>query len=122
MHDSLRAGPHDPDILLSACGEEVVGFFVILYNFSTFMGKAGMYIEDLFIRQRYRGQGNGTAMLKYIMQLAAEQDMARLEWQVAAWNTPAQAFYKKMGALVDERYKVVRVEGDKLQMSQGVAE
>ncbi len=93
-----------------------------MYNFSTFMGKAGMYIEDLYIRARYRGQGHGTTMLRYIMQLVAEQGMARLEWQVAAWNTAAQAFYQKMGAVVDERWKVVRVEEGKLQMLLNIAE
>jgi GNAT superfamily N-acetyltransferase len=93
----------------------VLGFFVIYYQYSTFKGRPGMFIEDLFIRQQHRGAGYGSQMLRHIVRMAAEQGMARLEWQVVSWNTAAQAFYKRMGAEVDPKWKVVRVEGERLQ-------
>jgi GNAT superfamily N-acetyltransferase len=102
-------------VLLSSAGREVVGFFVFYYQYSTFKGKAGMYIEDLYIREQYRGAGYGSRMLLHIMRMAAEQGMARLEWQVVSWNSAAQEFYKKMGAEVDPKWKVVRVEEGRLQ-------
>ena len=92
-----------------------VGFAVFFHNFSTFLCRKGLYLEDLFVRPAARGTGMGKALLQRLARIAVERDCGRFEWGVLQWNVAAQAFYKRMGATVMEDWRVCRVAGDELQ-------
>lgn len=90
------------------------GFALFFHNFSTFEGKPGIYLEDLFVRPEARGSGLGKALLSHLAKLCVERDCARLEWSVLDWNDPAIGFYKKLGARLMDEWTVMRVDGDAL--------
>lgn len=90
------------------------GFALFFHNFSTFEGRPGLYLEDLFVAPEARGSGLGKALLIRLAQLAVERDCARLEWWVLDWNEPALAFYRKLGAKPMDEWTVQRVDGDAL--------
>jgi GNAT superfamily N-acetyltransferase len=90
------------------------GFALFFHNFSTFEGKPGVYLEDLFVRPDARGSGLGKALLKGLAAIALERDCARLEWWVLDWNEPAIAFYKSLGARPMDEWTTFRVDGDAL--------
>ena len=92
-----------------------VGFALYFYNFSTFLGKAGIYLEDLFVLEKYRGKGYGKGLLKKLAQICVEEDLGRLEWSCLDWNTPSIDFYKSLGARVMDGWSVYRLTGDTLQ-------
>ena len=87
------------------------GFALFFHNFSTFEGRPGIYLEDLFVRPEARGSGLGKALLKRLAALAVERDCARLEWSVLDWNEPAIQFYKALGAKPMDEWTVYRVDG-----------
>ncbi|WP_347303105.1 GNAT family N-acetyltransferase [Croceibacterium sp. TMG7-5b_MA50] len=87
------------------------GFALFFHNFSTFEGRPGLYLEDLFVRPAARGSGLGTALLAYLAWLAAQRDCARLEWSVLDWNAPAIGFYRALGARPMADWTVMRVDG-----------
>ena len=87
------------------------GFALFFHNFSTFEGRPGIYLEDLFVRPEARGSGLGKALLSHLAALAVERDCARLEWSVLDWNEPAIGFYKKLGARFMDEWTVMRVDG-----------
>lgn len=91
------------------------GFALFFHNFSTFEGKPGIYLEDLFVRPEARGLGLGKALLAHLAMLAVERDCARLEWSVLDWNEPAIGFYQKLGARLMDEWTVMRVDGTALQ-------
>ena len=91
------------------------GFALFFHNFSTFEGRPGIYLEDLFVRPEARGSGLGKALLSHLAALAVERDCARLEWWVLDWNEPAIGFYKKLGARFMDEWTVMRVDGEALQ-------
>jgi GNAT superfamily N-acetyltransferase len=88
---------------------KAVGFALYFYNYSTFLTKPGIYLEDLFVLPEYRRQGIGKAIFKYLAQLAVARDCGRLEWSVLDWNEPAIAFYRQMGAKILEDWQICRV-------------
>ena len=90
------------------------GFALFFHNFSTFEGRPGIYLEDLFVRPEARGSGLGKALLAHLAALAVERDCARLEWSVLDWNEPAIGFYRKLGARLMDEWTVMRVDGDDL--------
>ncbi len=90
------------------------GFALFFHNFSTFEGRPGIYLEDLFVRPEARGSGLGKALLSHLAALAVERDCARLEWWVLDWNEPAIGFYKKLGARFMDEWTVMRVDGEAL--------
>lgn len=90
------------------------GFALFFHNFSTFEGKPGIYLEDLFVQPEARGSGLGKALLSHLAALAVERDCARLEWSVLDWNEPAIGFYKSLGAKLMDEWTVMRVDGDAL--------
>lgn len=92
------------------------GFALFFHNFSTFEGKPGVYLEDLFVRPEARGSGLGKALLSALAEIAIERDCARLEWSVLNWNDPAIQFYKKLGAKAMDEWTVFRVDGDALNI------
>ena len=87
------------------------GFALFFHNFSTFEGKPGIYLEDLFVRPEARGCGLGKALLAHLAALAVERDCARLEWSVLDWNEPSIGFYKALGARFMDEWTVMRVDG-----------
>lgn len=91
-----------------------VGFALYFHNYSTFMGRAGLYLEDLFVRPEYRGQGIGEALLRYLARIAVERGCARMEWAVLNWNKRAIGFYERMGAVGILDWTVFRVSGEAL--------
>ncbi|MFL6675958.1 MAG: GNAT family N-acetyltransferase [Massilia sp.] len=93
---------------------EVVAFALFFHNFSTFLTRKGLYLEDLYVREVHRGKGYGTQMLKKLAQIALERNCGRFEWSVLDWNEPAINFYKAMGASILPDWRICRVTGDSL--------
>lgn len=95
-------------------GGEPVGFALWFYNYSTFRGRAGIYLEDLFVRTEARGVGAGKALLRRLAQRCVDADLGRLEWAVLNWNAPSIAFYDSLGASAKTEWTVRRLDGDAL--------
>lgn len=95
------------------------GFALFFHNFSTFEGKPGIYLEDLFVRPAARGSGLGKALLAHLAKLCVERDCARLEWSVLDWNAPAIGFYRSLDAKLMDEWTVMRVDGDALTRLAG---
>lgn len=95
-------------------GKEV-GFALFFHNFSTFLGRAGIYLEDLFVLPEYRGKGYGKALLTKLAQIAVERGCGRLEWSCLDWNKPSIDFYLSMGAVPMSDWTVYRISGSRLQ-------
>jgi GNAT superfamily N-acetyltransferase len=96
-------------------GEQVVGFALFFTNFSTFLGKPGLYLEDLYVQPAHRGSGVGTALLSHLARLANQRGYDRFEWSVLDWNVNAIRFYERMGATLMHEWRICRVSGDALQ-------
>lgn len=92
-----------------------VGFALFFHNFSTFLGRAGIHLEDLFVKPEHRGKGYGKALLKKIAQIAVERGCGRLEWVCLDWNQPSIDFYESMGAKQLPEWKIFRLTGDTLE-------
>lgn len=93
---------------------EWAGFAVWFLNFSTFRGRHGLYVEDLFVRPAFRGKGIGKTLMRRLAQRCVDDDLARFEWAVLDWNAPSIAFYKSIGAQVMDRWKICRLSGTAL--------
>ena len=91
------------------------GFALFFHNFSTFLGRAGIYLEDLFVLPEYRGRGCGKALLKKLAQITVERGCGRLEWACLDWNSPSIGFYLSMGAAVMDDWSTYRLTGDSLK-------
>ena len=100
------------EVLLAFVGEAAVGFAVYFFNFSTWLGRPGLYLEDLFVRPETRGKGYGRALLERLAQIAQERGCGRMEWAVLDWNEPAIQFYEKLGAKAMEEWTVFRLTSD----------
>jgi GNAT superfamily N-acetyltransferase len=96
-------------------GGEVAGFALYFHNFSTFLAKPGIYLEDLYVRQQYRGRGYGEQLLRRLAGIAIERSCGRLEWSVLDWNQRAIDFYKSLGAVPMSEWTMYRVTGSALQ-------
>ena len=103
------------EVAIGYYNNEPVGFVLFFHNFSTFVGRPGIYIEDLFVEESYRRRGFGGALLAHIAKLAVARDCGRLEWSVLDWNEPAVNFYQKLGAMPMNEWTVFRVTGEKLK-------
>ena len=102
--------------VLFVCADGIeVGFALFFHNFSTFLGRAGIYLEDLFVLPEYRGKGYGKALLKKLAQITAERGCGRLEWACLDWNQPSIDFYCSLGALPMDEWTTYRLTGDTLQ-------
>ena len=102
------------EVVLAFDGENVVGFAVFFANFSTFLGKPGLYLEDLYVRPEFRGRGHGRALLRHLATLALERGCGRFEWTVLDWNESAIEFYRRQGAEVLPQWRICRVTGETL--------
>ncbi len=94
--------------------DKEVGFALYFYNFSTFTGKKGLYLEDVFVLEEYRGKGYGKKLLAYLADIAVKEDCSRFEWIVLDWNTPSIEFYKSFGAFPLDDWTVFRLQKDNL--------
>lgn len=101
------------EILIAEYEHKVVGQALFFKNFSTFLGKPGIYLEDLYVKPEMRGKGIGKALLDKIIQLAKERNYGRVEWSVLDWNEPAINFYKKIGAKPLDDWTIFRLTADK---------
>lgn len=108
------------EVLFAMEGEKAVGFALFFHNFSTFLGRAGIYLEDLFVLPDYRGKGYGKAILKKLAQIAVERGCGRLEWWCLDWNKPSIDFYLSLGAEPMKDWTVYRVAGNKLNELAGI--
>ncbi|OON60520.1 GNAT family N-acetyltransferase [Massilia sp. KIM] len=114
LHEGLFGARPACEAIVGEENGEVVAFALYFHNFSTFLTKKGLYLEDLYVRQVHRGKGYGTRMLKRLAQIAVERGCGRFEWSVLDWNEPAIQFYKAMGADVMPDWRICRVTGDSL--------
>ncbi|MGO8857676.1 MAG: N-acetyltransferase family protein [Steroidobacteraceae bacterium] len=103
------------EALIARSGGEAAGFALYFHNFSTFVGKHGLYLEDLFVRPAFRGRGIGKALLVRLARLALERDCGRFEWAVLDWNRPARDFYEALGAESNPSWVNYRITGKALE-------
>jgi GNAT superfamily N-acetyltransferase len=103
------------EVLIAEEGGEAVGFALFFHSFSTFLGRPGLYLEDLFVRPQARGKGFGKALLVRLAQLAVERGCGRVEWSVLNWNQPSIEFYEAMGARPNRDWTTYRLTGEALQ-------
>jgi GNAT superfamily N-acetyltransferase len=102
------------ECVVGEVGDEVVAFALFFTNFSTFLARPGLYLEDLYVRPAHRGSGLGKALLEHLGRLAAERGCGRFEWSVLDWNSNAIAFYEKLGATVMPDWRICRISGERL--------
>lgn len=107
------------EVVIGYDHDKPVCFALFFHNFSTFLGRPGIYLEDLFVNPDQRGKGFGKAMLAYLAKLAVERECGRLEWSVLDWNEPAIKFYKSLGAKPMDEWTIFRVTGDALTQLAG---
>lgn len=114
MHEHLFGPRPFAEVLLAESAGVVVGFALFFHNYSTFRGKPGIYLEDLFVKPDHRGQGFGKELLRRLARLAVERGCSRLEWTVLNWNEPAIHFYRSLGALPMDDWTLYRLTDDAL--------
>ena len=102
------------EVIFAVVDDEEIGFVLFFHNFSTFLGRAGIYLEDLFVKPEYRGKGYGKAILKKLAAIAVERGCGRLEWWCLDWNKPGIDFYLSLGAEPMDDWTVYRITGDTL--------
>ncbi len=115
--DLLRYG-FGPDpkfrVLMAEWDGQSAGFALYFYNYSTWLGRPGIYLEDVFVRPAFRGKGIGKALLLYLARLAVKENCGRFQWQVLDWNTPSIKFYESLGAKIMKEWLTMRVQGEAL--------
>lgn len=102
------------EVIFAVVDDEEIGFALFFHNFSTFLGRAGIYLEDLFVKPEYRGKGYGKVILKKLAVIAVERGCGRLEWWCLDWNKPGIDFYLSLGAEPMDDWTVYRITGDTL--------
>jgi ribosomal protein S18 acetylase RimI-like enzyme len=115
LRETLFGERPGAEVVMAQVADEVVGFALFFQNFSTFLGRPGLYLEDLYIRPQFRGQGHGEQLLRHLAGICAERRYGRLEWSVLDWNQRAIDFYKSLGAQPMNDWTVFRVTGDALK-------
>ena len=114
LRENLFGARRYAEVLLGYEGDRPVGFALFFHNFSTFLGRPGLYLEDLFVIPEKRGKGYGRALLIELARIARERKCGRFEWSVLDWNEPAIRFYKNLGAVPMDQWTIFRVEGESL--------
>jgi GNAT superfamily N-acetyltransferase len=115
LRETLFGARPTAEVAISYLEEKPAGFVLFFHNYSTFLGRPGIYIEDLFVAEEFRRRGCGRGLLLYVARLANERGCGRLEWSVLDWNEPAIAFYRKLGAVPMSDWTVFRVAGESLE-------
>lgn len=114
--DRFLFGPEKvAEVVIGWLDDEAVGFALFYRSFSTFLARPGIYLEDLFVKEEFRGRGFGKALLVHLAQLTRDRGYGRLEWAVLDWNQPAIDFYKSLGSRIMEEWLVNRVSGEALE-------
>lgn len=121
LHQWLFGPRPVAEVLLADLDESPAGFALYFHNFSTFLGRPGIYLEDLFVRPELRGRGVGIRLLGELARLAVARGCGRLEWSVLDWNESAIGFYRALGAVAQDEWTVFRVTGDALTRLAGRA-
>jgi GNAT superfamily N-acetyltransferase len=114
LSDALFGPNAGVEVAVAWEGSETAGFALFFHNFSTFLGRRGLYLEDLFVWPQYRGRGYGRALLVHLARLAVERDCGRFEWAVLDWNESAIGFYRGLGATMLPDWRITRVAGEAL--------
>ena len=114
LNDTLFCDPPVAHVLFAIVDSEKVGVALYFYNYSTFLAKKGIYLEDLFVKPEHRGKGYGKSLLSKLASLCIEENCGRLEWSVLDWNTPSIKFYESLGAAPMDEWTVFRLTGDSL--------
>lgn len=115
LRASLFGQPRFAEVLIGEENREPVAFALFFHNFSTFVGRPGLYLEDLFVKPEKRGHGYGKAMLARLAAIAVERKCGRFEWAVLHWNEPAINFYKSLGARAVDEWTIFRMTGEELK-------
>jgi len=115
LQDALFGSQPGAEALLAFEGENAIGFAVFFHNFSTFLGKRGLWLEDIFVRPEHRRKGYGEALFLHVARIAHERGCGRFEWSALDWNEPAIRFYTSMGAVALDDWTIFRVTGDALE-------
>jgi GNAT superfamily N-acetyltransferase len=115
IQDGLFGARPSAEVVMARIDGEVAGFALYFHNFSTFLAKPGIYLEDLYVKQKFRGRGCGEALLRRLAHIALERGCGRLEWSVLDWNQRAIDFYKSLGAAAMNEWTIYRVTGDSLK-------
>ncbi|NLY98638.1 MAG: GNAT family N-acetyltransferase [Clostridiaceae bacterium] len=102
------------EVIFALEGDKEIGYALFFHNFSTFLGRAGIYLEDIYVKPEYRGRGYGKAILKKIASIAVERGCGRLEWCCLDWNKPSIDFYLSLGAEPLDEWTIYRLSGEKL--------
>ena len=102
------------EVIFATEDGEAVGFALYFHNFSTFLGRGGIYLEDLYVKEAYRGKGYGKGLLRRLAQIAVERGCGRLEWSCLDWNTPSIDFYLSLGATPMSEWTIYRIAGERL--------
>jgi GNAT superfamily N-acetyltransferase len=110
-----------PQVSHHHADDRPAGFALFFAQLSTFVGRRGLYLEDLFVRPEFRGLGNGRRLLSKLARIAVERGCGRFEWAVLDWNEPAIGFYKKLGAQIMQEWRVFRLTGDRLSDLAGTS-
>jgi GNAT superfamily N-acetyltransferase len=111
VRDTLFGPGRRAEVVIAEEGGEPVGFAVFFHNYSTWLGRPGLYLEDLFVRPEARGRGYGRRLLAHLAMIARDRGCARMEWSVLDWNTPAIGFYRALGAIPMDEWTVYRLTG-----------
>lgn len=114
LEETLFGERRYAEVLLAYLGNEPAGYALFFHSFSTFLGRPGIYLEDIYVKPQYRGSGIGTTLLSKLARLAAERKCGRMEWAVLNWNEPSIGFYKSLGARPMDEWTVYRLTGDQL--------
>lgn len=114
LKKTLFGGRTYAEVLIAEIDGNPAGFALFFHNYSTFLAKPGIYLEDVYVNPEFRGQGIGQRFFKELAKLAKERDCGRLEWSVLNWNEPAINFYQQLGARPKDEWTVYRIDGDKL--------
>lgn len=107
------------EVIIAEYDDKPVGFALFFHNYSTFLGRPGIYLEDLYVKEEMRGKGVGTRILSYLAELATERGCGRLEWSCLNWNEPSIQFYKQMSAVPMNEWTVYRLQGEALHNMAG---
>lgn len=114
LRETLFGEKPSAEVMIGYADKKPAGFALFFHNFSTFLGRPGIYLEDLYVKPEFRGKGFGQQLLAYLAKLAKERNCGRLEWWVLDWNEAAIKFYKNLGAIPMDEWTVFRVTGEAL--------
>ena len=114
LHHTLFGSPPAAHVVIAEVNGIPAGFALYFFNYSTFLAKPGLYLEDLFVKPEFRGAGTGKALLLHLAQIANARGCGRMEWSVLDWNEPAKGFYRNLGAVPLDDWRVFRLTGREL--------